>query len=283
MNANADGGASRLSKEFTSTKFNLLDALASDLKVKPVDFHIAYVIVQHVNQFTNLAIISDNKLQQLVHRDRKALTKARKRLVSLGWQEVRTGRYGKATEYRFCYERAKLLKNIRLDEQLLAREKGPDSGEETPHTTKPRNEAKTGHKERANNWEKTSHRPTGVKVSGTGPQWGENIPHSGDKSHPLHLQTPRDSLPVKGKVSTHAHDAHVCAYDQWSEFNEVAGRLEFEEDLPRDVAERLARTQLGFDEGGTNSRQGAGTAPLTVAKRNPEEGILDDQEHPYHG
>jgi hypothetical protein len=247
MTRGTDLGAYLHSKTFTGWKFDLLNAMASDPEVRPVDFHIAFIIMQHVNQFTRVAVISDHRLQQLVHRDRKALTLARRRLVSLGWLKVCTGRYGKATEYRFQDERAQLLKNIRLDEQLLAREEEIDSEEETHHTTKPRNEAKTGHTRQANNGKKTSHRATGVKTPHTGFQWGKNTPRSVEKSHPLHLQTPRDTLPVKGRVSTHAHDAHIRAYDRWGEFNETAARLEYDEHLPRDEAERRARIMCGFD------------------------------------
>lgn len=278
-----DLGASLHSKTFTGWKFDLLNAMASDPEVRPVDFHIAFTIIQHVNQFTRVAVISDHRLQQLIHRDRKALTLARRRLVSLGWLEVRTGRYGKATEYRFHDERAQLLMNIRLDEQILAREDAVDSEEESHHTTRPRNVARTDHTRQANNRKKTSHRAAGVKTPHTGSQWGKNTPHSVEKSHLLHLQTPRDSLPVKGRVSTHAHDAHIRAYDQWGEFNETAARLEYDEHLPRDEAEHCAHIHCGFDDGDMDGRQGAGTAPPTVAKRNPEEGIPDDQDRSYHG
>jgi hypothetical protein len=99
--------------------------------------------MQHVNQFTRVAVISDHRLQQLVHRDRKALTLARKRLVSLSWLEVRTGRYGKATEYRFLDERAQKLENIRLDEQILAHDQEDNSEVKTRRGRKPYNEVKT--------------------------------------------------------------------------------------------------------------------------------------------
>jgi hypothetical protein len=273
----ADPGASSLSKAFTSWKFDLLDAMAEDPEVTPANFRIAYVVMQRVNQYTRMAEISDRRLAQLVKRDRSALTDFRRRLVALGWLEVLVGCYGRrATQYKFRDERATLLENIRLDEELLKREEEGNSEAESPHCMAPPSGVKTPYYRRATNEVKTPHSPMAEKPSHKRIQWGENTTHNGVKTQPIHLQTPRDSLPVKGRVSTHAHDAHVCAYVRWGEFNEVAGRLEYGEDLPRDVAEHLAHTQLGFDERGTNGRQGAGTAPPTVAKHNPDEGILDD-------
>ena len=52
-----DPGASPSSKAFTSWKFDLLDAMAEDPEVRPADFRIAYVVMQHVNQYTRRAEI----------------------------------------------------------------------------------------------------------------------------------------------------------------------------------------------------------------------------------
>jgi len=262
----ADLGAPAKSKAFTGWKLDLLFTMARDPKVRPVDFHIAFIVMQHVNQFTGQATLSDYRLQQLAHRDRKALMLARKRLVALGWLRVRTGRYGRATEYEFLDERAKKLENIWLDEQILAREEEDANGAETPHSKVPYNEVKTPH-DKNRSEEKSPRRALGRRTPCSKLQWGESATDSGVKAHPLHLQTPKNTLPPKGTVSTHAYDAHVCAYDAWAENEETAARLEYDEGLPRREAEHRARILCGFDNEAADGWQGTGIAPPITAKR----------------
>jgi hypothetical protein len=269
MNANAEGSASPLSKEFTSWKFNLLDAMLRDPKMKPVDFPVAYAIVQAVNQHTRVAIVSDQKLQLLVHRDRKALLRARTRLVSLGWVKVRTGRYGRATEYRFSDERAKLLENVRLDEQILAFEIHGSEAKAT-HCNEASNGAKAVHYYEPDTEAKTPHRQRDRKAPGSSSQWGKTVPHIGAVMPPLHLQTPtRETLPVKD-IAPEACEAHVVVFDRYTEFEETAARLEFDEQLTRREAEDQARMICGIDNADADGRQDVRTAPPAVAKRNPE-------------
>jgi hypothetical protein len=278
-------------KGFTSWKLDLLDAMARDPMVQPVDFHVAFVIVQHVNQHSRLAVISDKRLQNLVHRDRKGLMKARKRLAELGWVEIQTGRYGKATEYRFTDDRAKLLENIRLDEPAMAEE--VNNGAKPTHCDQNHNEAKTPHSKRSrngvemphygrpNNGEKTPHCETGAKAPRSNSQWGENGTHSGEEMHPLHLNTRRDSLPLKNKT-LEAYEAHVIAFDRWTEFEEIAAHLEFDEQLTRQEAEHQARILCGFDDANAGGRQGAAIAPPTLAGSTPFEGEDNDRHYKYH-
>lgn len=289
-----DSGSSQHSRQFTSWKLNLIDAMLGDKDMGSADFRVAVAVLQRVNQFTKVAIVSDHSLQKTIKRDRKTLMQARKRLKSLGWLEVRTGRYGKATEYRILDARATRLRNNHLDQQILDTEEDindassphyeePNIGEKTPHQAKQRRGEKTPHCGKAHNRGKTPHSGTDAKTSHSEPQWGENTPHSGEVLHPLHLQTPkRETLPVKD-IAPEAHEAHVIAFDRWTEFEETAARLEFDEQLTPREAEHQARVICGFDDADAGGRQGVGTAPPAVVKRYPDEGIPDDQDHPYHG
>jgi hypothetical protein len=282
-------GAALHTKTFTSWKLDLLDGMARDPEVRPADFHVAFVIVQCVNRQTNVAIISDHRLQRLVHRDRKALMTARKRLSRIGWMEVQTGRYGRATEYRFHAERAQLLENIRIDEEILAQEESINSGEKRPHCRKTHNRVKTPRYGAARSGEKTPHRRGEAKTPHSVSQWGGNGTLSAEKMHPLHLHTPkRESLPLEDKA-VEAYEAQaILECDGWMDedrqarFDEVAGFLEFDEGLPRPEAEHRARVLCGFDDVDPVGRQGARDTLPTVAKCNLEEGTSDDQEHPYH-
>jgi hypothetical protein len=276
-----ESDASLHSKRFTSWKFGLIDGMLSDPDMSPVDFRIAIALLQRVNQFTKKAAITDAQLQQLLHCDRKALMKARRRLSNLGWLKVRTGRYGRATEYQFFDERATLLDNIRLDEQILASE-AHDNEARTPLYGKTSNEAETPHSGKQHRGMKTPHTGAEPKTLHSGLQWGENARCSGANLPPLHLQTPRrESLPLKNRA-LEAYEAHVFAFERWTEFEETAAYLETGQQLPRPEAEHRARILCGFDDADAGGRQGDRSAPPTMAKHYSEEGISNDQDNPYH-
>lgn len=258
-------------------KLDTLEAMAGDPKLEDRDVRLAIVLLQRASEQSRVTKkVTDHDLEKLLHRRRASFPGSRDRLIQTGYCDITSGKRAKgrknaSTEYHWKDERRLEIENADLDQRILRAE----TEEETAQKTVQETVQKTAHK----TVQKSVQEPVQKSPICTEPctvtvQRSEHlIPYS-----PL-----EDSLPVKGRVSTHVHDAHVHAYDRWGEFNEVAGRLEYDEGLPRDEAEHLARTQLGFDERGMNGRRGAGTAPPTVAKRNPEEGISDDQDHPYHG
>ncbi|MBQ0824368.1 hypothetical protein KBI52_29665 [Microvirga sp. HBU67558] len=152
-----------------------------------------------------------------------------------------------------------------------------------PHCMAPSDAVKASQFRRTTNEVKTPNSSMKGKPPSKRIKRGENAAYKKVRTQPIDLQSPRDTLSVKGRASTQAHDEHVPAYDRWGEFNEVAGGLEYEDEFLRGEAEHCARILCGFDDDDMDGRQGAGTALPTVAKRNLDEGTPDDQDHLYHG
>jgi len=77
-------GVSSRTQTFTGWKLDLINAMLSDPELSSADFCVAVAILQCVNQFTKIAIVTDDRLHQLVPRDRKAFMRARRRLTESG-------------------------------------------------------------------------------------------------------------------------------------------------------------------------------------------------------
>jgi hypothetical protein len=74
-----------LQKAFTSHKLNWLDCVASDRRLKPAAFKVAYAIMQHVNSETLVGWLSDETLVDITGISSAEVQRHRKSLKECGW------------------------------------------------------------------------------------------------------------------------------------------------------------------------------------------------------
>jgi hypothetical protein len=75
----------RSAKEFTSLKFDWLDAVAVDPRVRAAAFKVAYCIMQHVNAQTMVAILSDEVIHDKTDISLPEVKRHRAALRDAGW------------------------------------------------------------------------------------------------------------------------------------------------------------------------------------------------------
>ncbi len=266
-------------------KLDTLEAMAGDPKLEDRDVRLAIVLLQRANERSRVTKkVTDHDLEEILHRRRASFPGSRERLIHTGYCDITSGKRKKgrknaSTEYRWKDERRLEIENTDLDQRILRAETEEETVQKSAQKTVQKIVQKTAHK--------TVQRSVQDPVQKS-PICTEPCTVTVHRSeHLIPSSSLEDSLPVKGRVSTRESeeqfDAHAIALDCWMKFEETAARLEYDEGLPRHEAEHQARTICGFDDAGADGRQGAGTAPPAVAKRNPEEGIQYDQDHPYHG
>jgi hypothetical protein len=106
-------------QSFTGWKLDILDAMASDPRVRAGTFRIAFRVMQAVNAETRVGFISDLTLCDDVPKtDRFKCRHARTELEGLGWWEVERGHGGRASRYIFSPANI----NIILDKCILEKE-----------------------------------------------------------------------------------------------------------------------------------------------------------------
>jgi hypothetical protein len=262
-------------------KLDTLEAMAGDPKLEDRDVRLAIVLLQRANERSRVTKkLTDHNLEKFLHRRRASFPGSRERLIQTGYCDITSGKREKgrknaSTEYRWKDERRIEIENAELDQRIL--------GAENEEGTVQKSAQKCVQKAARKSMQKSVQEP--AQKSPICTELCTVTVHRSE--HLIPSSSLEYSLPVKGRVSTREgeeqFDAHAVALDRWTEFEEIAARREYDEGLPRHEAEHQARMICGFDDAGADSRQGAGTAPPAVAKRNPEEGIPDDQDHPYHG
>jgi hypothetical protein len=109
-----------VSKSFTSLKLDWINALMSDGEVSSTAFRIGFCIIQHVNERTGVAFVSDETISDKTGIRNRQVREARNLLRDNGWliwKRTRT-----ANIYRL------LATNINAitDEQILKREQRQD-------------------------------------------------------------------------------------------------------------------------------------------------------------
>ena len=220
-------------KTFTGSKFDILDALASDRQISNHDFRVAYRVMQAVNQNTGTAILSDAILVDEVGTDSKRLWAARNRLEELGWWEVGRGSGHRGTRYRFLDHN---LNGI-LDQRLIKRDARA---------------ARRAERHRANGQAQTGMVPVpDSKV----PRGGIGAMSGMAPAPPVHLQTP--SVVSQGRknsteVVEFSAGGQTYERDDWptdaevrqADFDERAAIMECDGGMTRDEAEAAASSQL---------------------------------------
>lgn len=111
-------------RRFTSMKLDLLDCMASDRKLKPYDFRVAFVILQHVSEKTGEAYPSDETIAEIAGGSVRNVYNSRRRLREAGWFSWRRTR--KSNIYRPRHDRV----NAMLDMIIVAREARKERREE---------------------------------------------------------------------------------------------------------------------------------------------------------
>lgn len=261
-------------------KLDTIEAMARDPKLEDRDVRLAIVLLQRANEQSRVTKrVTDHDLEEVLHRRRASFPDSRGRLSHTGYCDIISGKREKgrknaSTEYHWNDRRRLEIENAELDRRILDAE----NREETVQKSIQKAVQKAARK--------------AMQISVQEPAQKSSIctelctvtVHRSE--HLIPSSSLEDSLPVKGRVSTREgeeqFDAHVIAFDRWTEFEETAARLEYDEGLPRREAEHQARMICGFDDADAGGRQGAGTALPAVAKRNPAEGTPDDQGYPYH-
>jgi Helix-turn-helix domain len=80
-------------KSFTSDKFDWLDAIMLDPRLKPIDFKVAYCIAQHLNAVSGLCNPSQRLIAELCDLKERTVRNSVARLVRAKWLVVhRPGR-----------------------------------------------------------------------------------------------------------------------------------------------------------------------------------------------
>lgn len=106
---------------FTSWKLDILNGMVCDNRITPVQFRMAFRVMQAINSETRIGIIGDDTIRDEVPgcKSRFTCNETRKQLSLLGWWTVEPGRGGKASRYRFSDAPV----NAILDRLIEAREK----------------------------------------------------------------------------------------------------------------------------------------------------------------
>lgn len=293
-----------LPKSHAGWNCDMLAAMAKDPLMRGVDVAIAALIIQRSNQNTKESAITDRRLAAERGRNRATFTEFRKRGIAAGYFDCIIGASGRATIYKWKDDRRHQIENMIMDQRIVDRgDEDKSEGTTRSNFSSLRRKLSTQAAARAKNTkgcgipevprkygtgtgstvQKTTHCDSAERTAPTPSQCTENSARSAKKTKHLHSYTsPKDSLPEQGRVSMHAREAYgVASHDDWTaedeqaRFDEIAGRLEYDEGLPRPEAENQARILCGFDGKTESGRQGAGTALPTVTKRTPEEGNLN--------
>jgi hypothetical protein len=252
-------------------KLDTLEAMAGDPKLEDRDVRLAIVLLQRANEQSRVTKkVTDQNLEEILHRRRASFPGSRERLSHTGYCDITSGKREKgrknaSTEYRWKDGRRLEIENAELDQRILDAE----TEEETVQRSAQKTVQKSVQKSARKSMRISVHEPAQKS-----PICTESCTVTVQRSeHLIPSSSLEDSLPVKGRVSTREgeeqFDAHAIALDRWTELEETAARLEYDDGLPRHEAEHQARMICGFDDAGADGRQGAGTAPSAVAKRNP--------------
>lgn len=97
-------------REFTSLKFNWLDALAADQRIKPGAFKVGYCIMQHVNADTQIAFLSDEIIREKANLSIPQIKRHRRALQDAGWLTWNQRRSGNA--YTPLYDMIDRLRDL---------------------------------------------------------------------------------------------------------------------------------------------------------------------------
>jgi hypothetical protein len=105
-----------VSKSFTSLKLDWINALMSDSKISSTAFRVGFCIIQHVNEHTGLAFVSDETISDKTATCNRQVREARNLLRDKGWliwKRTRT-----ANRYRLLANNL----NAIIDEQIIKKE-----------------------------------------------------------------------------------------------------------------------------------------------------------------
>jgi len=102
-------------KTFTSWKLDLLDGIAVDPRLKPFDFQLAYVMLQHMNADTGLLYPSQQVLAVLLDKDPRHVRRAISNLLSAGWLQASRPRRHSSNQYEFQADNVERMRGRRDD------------------------------------------------------------------------------------------------------------------------------------------------------------------------
>lgn len=115
-NFSNDGGKEQ-AKRFAGEKFNWLDCVARDKRLKPAAFKVAYVIMQHVKASSGVAWVSDETLSDICGISAPMVFRHRESLREAGW--LKWERTQNANHYTPLYHQV----NAGLDAMIVQRER----------------------------------------------------------------------------------------------------------------------------------------------------------------
>lgn len=97
-----DPKANEVTRKFTSWKFDVLNAAASDPRIPPTYFRMLVRILAALNEGTRIAILGDDLLADEVpgFAHQTTCTRARKLLAETDWIKFEPGRGSRATRYQ---------------------------------------------------------------------------------------------------------------------------------------------------------------------------------------
>jgi histone H3/H4 len=261
-------------------KLDTLEAMARDPNLEDRDVRLAIVLLQRASEQSRATKkVTDHDLEKLLHRRRASFPASRERLGRVGYCDITSGKREKgrknaSTEYRWKDERRLEIENADLDQRILRAETEEQTVQKSAQKTVQKTVQKTAHKTVQKSIQRSIQEPVQKSPICTEPctvtvQRSEHlIPYS-----PL-----EDSLPLKN-LALEAYEAHVLAFDRWTEFEEIAARLEYDEELTRHEAEHQARMICGFEDADADGRQGAAIAPPTSAGSTPYQGADNDRDY----
>lgn len=113
----SDNPETEQGKQFAGEKFNWLDCVARDKRLKPAAFKVAYVIMQHVNAKTGIAWVSDETLADVCGISAPMVFRHRESLKAAGW--LSWERTQNANHYKPLFHQV----NAGLDAMIVQRER----------------------------------------------------------------------------------------------------------------------------------------------------------------
>jgi hypothetical protein len=122
MNTAASGDVEKLRlKTFTSEKLDVLTLACNDVAIQSYDFKVLFCIAQHVNQKSDLALVSDELISDETCGSRRNVIRARKRLRRAGWLNWDNTRG--VNRYWLCKVRENEIRDTRLINKEARNEK----------------------------------------------------------------------------------------------------------------------------------------------------------------
>jgi predicted transcriptional regulator len=111
-------------KTWTSAKMNWLECIAFDRDLKPVDFKVAFVIVQHTNAKTGECYPSEQTIAYKCNLSIRHIRRSLERLCTAKWI-TRKRRPNTSTVYTPLYNNVNRI----LDAIIVEKEHHPDNGD----------------------------------------------------------------------------------------------------------------------------------------------------------